>query len=211
MNHVFYLRYGKRALDIIISFLGLVFLSWLFLVLWILVRIKHGKPAIYKQQRPGYHEKIFCLYKFRTMTNEKDSEGKLLSDEKRLTKLGKILRATSLDELPQLWNIFRGDMSIIGPRPLLVAYLDRYTAEQRQRHNVRPGLFGLAGVNGRNAQSWESKFEYDIYYVNHVSFKLDLQIFFKCIITVLKKEGINEDGNSTTSEFTGTKENEKIF
>lgn len=205
MHHSFYVKFGKRAIDIIISFLGLVFLSWLMLILWVLIRCKLGKPAVYKQQRPGCHEKIFWLYKFRTMTDERDENGNLLPDEKRLTKLGRVLRSTSLDELPQLWNILRGDMSIIGPRPLLVAYLERYTPEQHRRHEVRPGLFGLAGVNGRNAQSWESKFEYDIMYVNNISLKMDMHIFAKCIKIVLKREGIHEEGNATASEFTGTK------
>lgn len=203
MNRTFYSRYGKRTLDILIACMGLLLLSWLFPVLWILVRIKLGKPAIYKQQRPGYHEKIFCLYKFRTMTNQKDSEGNLLPDGERLTKFGKVLRSTSLDELPQLWNILKGDMSVIGPRPLLVSYLEKYTPEQHRRHNVRPGLFGLAAVNGRNAQTWESKFQYDIFYVDHISFKLDWSIFIKCIKVVLKREGINEEGTSTVSEFKG--------
>lgn len=205
MRHRFYAKYVKRAMDIVISFTGLVLLSWLMLILWILVRSKLGKPAIYKQQRPGYHERIFLLYKFRTMTDERDEEGNLLPDEKRLTKLGRVLRSTSLDELPQLWNILKGDMSIIGPRPLLVSYLERYTPEQHRRHDVRPGLFGLAGVNGRNAQSWESKFEYDIIYVDNISFKMDMHILIKCVKTVLKREGINEEGNSTASEFTGAK------
>lgn len=211
MTHSFYARYVKRGIDILLSFLGILLLSWLFPIIWILVRIKHGKPAIYKQERPGYKEKIFCLYKFRTMTNERDAEGNLLPDEQRLTRFGRILRSTSLDELPQLWNILKGDMSIIGPRPLLVSYLDRYTPEQHSRHNVRPGLFGLAGVNGRNAQSWESKFEYDIYYVDHLSFKLDMQIFFKCILIVFKREGVNESGSSTASEFKGVNDNEKVL
>lgn len=204
MKHLFYAKYVKRAIDIIVSFLGLVCLSWLMLILWILIRCKLGKPAVYEQQRPGYHEKIFCLYKFRTMTNEKDENGNLLPDEKRLTKLGRMLRSTSLDELPQLWNILKGDMSIIGPRPLLISYLERYTPEQHRRHEVRPGLFGLASVNGRNAQSWESKFEYDIMYVDNISFKMDMHIFLKCIKTVLMREGINEEGSATASEFKGT-------
>lgn len=203
MRHKFYRRYVKRSIDIIVSLMGLLALSWLLFILWIIVRITHGKPVIFKQQRPGYHEKIFCLYKFRTMTNEKSEDGELLPDGMRLTKTGKVMRSMSLDELPQLWNILKGDMSIIGPRPLLVSYLDKYTVEQHRRHEVRPGLFGLAAVNGRNAQSWESKFQYDIQYVDNASFKMDMYIFFKCIKTVLTREGITEEGNATASEFTG--------
>lgn len=205
MRHSFYAKYVKRILDILISFLGLLLLSWLMLILWILVRIKLGKPAIYKQERPGYKEKIFCLYKFRTMTDEIDESGNLLPDEKRLTKFGERLRSSSLDELPQLLNILKGDMSVVGPRPLLVSYLEKYTSEQHRRHDVRPGLFGLAGVNGRNAQSWERKFEYDIIYVDNISFKMDMHIFIKCVKTVLKQEGISEEGSLTASQFTGTK------
>lgn len=209
MSHSIYAQYVKRVLDIIVSLTGLLLLSWLMLIIWILVRIKLGKPAIYKQQRPGYQEKIFELYKFRTMTDERDKDGKLLPDEDRLTTFGKTLRSTSLDELPQLWNILRGDMSVIGPRPLLVSYLERYTPKQHHRHDVKPGLFGLAGVNGRNAQSWERKFKYDLEYVKHISFRLDVYIFIKCIVTVLKKEGIHENGSATATEFMGRKKTGK--
>lgn len=209
MSRKIYVKYIKRLLDLIVSFTGLILFSWLMLLTGILVRIKIGKPVIYKQQRPGYQEKIFSLYKFRTMTDERDAYGNLLPDEKRLTEFGSFLRSTSLDELPQLWNILRGDMSVIGPRPLLVSYLDRYTPQQHHRHDVKPGLFGLAGVNGRNAQSWESKFRYDLKYVKHISLRLDIYIFFKCITTVLKKEGIRENGNATASEFMGCKKTDK--
>ncbi len=178
-------------------------MSWLMLIIWSLIRIKLGKPAIYMQQRPGYQEKIFRIYKFRTMTDDRDERGNLLPDEKRLTNFGKALRSTSLDELPQLWNILKGEMSFIGPRPLLVSYIGKYTAEQHRRHEVRPGLFGLAGVNGRNAQSWKNKFKYDIIYVDNLSFKMDVEIFLKCIKTVLKREGITEAGKSTVSRYTG--------
>lgn len=198
-----YDKYIKRSLDVLFSSLGLLLLSWLMLIIWILIRIRLGKPAIYMQQRPGYQEKIFCIYKFRTMTDDRDERGNLLPDEKRLTNFGKALRSTSLDELPQLWNILKGDMSFIGPRPLLVSYIGKYTAEQHRRHDVRPGLFGLAGVNGRNAQSWKNKFKYDIMYVDNLSFKMDVGIFFKCIKTVLKREGITEEGKSTVSRYTG--------
>lgn len=198
-----YRKYIKRLIDIVISGIGLLLLSPVFLIVAFMVKCKLGSPVIYKQQRPGYQEKIFSIYKFRSMSDERDESGELLPDELRMGKFGKKLRATSLDELPQLWNIFKGDMSIIGPRPLLVSYLELYTPEQHRRHEVRPGLFGLAGVNGRNAQSWESKFQYDIQYVEKLSFKMDLHIFLKCIVTVLKREGISEDGNSTVSEFKG--------
>lgn len=199
----FYAKYIKRFIDIVISLLGLIILSPVMLVVAVLVGKKLGKPVIYKQQRPGYKEKIFWLYKFRSMSDARDEKGKLLPDEIRLGEFGKKLRALSLDELPQLWNILKGDMSIIGPRPLLVSYLDRYSEEQHRRHDVRPGLFGLAGVNGRNAQSWESKFAYDIEYVDNISFKLDIQIFFKCIYTVLSRKGVAEEGRETASEFKG--------
>lgn len=201
-----YQKFIKRLLDIIISGIGIIVLSPVILIVVLLVRIKIGTPVVFTQERPGKNEKIFKMYKFRSMTNAKDEKGNLLPDEERMTNFGKKLRATSLDELPQLWNIFKGDMSIIGPRPLLVSYLELYTPEQHRRHEVRPGLFGLAGVNGRNAQSWESKFRYDILYVDNLSFKMDLSIFFKCILTVLKKEGINEEGNATASAFRGEEE-----
>lgn len=198
-----YAKYVKRLLDILISSVGLILFWWLLILIWCIVRIKHGSPAIFVQERPGYHEKIFLLYKFRTMTNQRDQDGNLLPDEQRLTKFGKFLRSTSMDELPQLWNILKGDMSIIGPRPLLVSYLDRYTPEQHRRHDVRPGLFGLAGVNGRNAQSWESKFEYDLQYVENISFLLDVKIFIKCIFIVLGRKGVNEESVATASEYKG--------
>lgn len=201
-----YVKYIKRLIDIIMSAAGLIVLWPIILVVAILVRVKLGKPVIYKQLRPGYKEKIFVLYKFRSMSDAKDKNGVLLSDEERLGKFGARLRKLSLDELPQLWNILKGDMSIIGPRPLLVSYLDLYTEEQHRRHNVRPGLVGLAGVNGRNAQSWESKFKYDVEYVDQVSFVMDLRIFLKCIKTVVTREGVNGEGNATTKAFTGTEE-----
>lgn len=196
----------KRLIDIFLSGIGIIILSPVFLIVAVLVKSKLGSPVIYKQQRPGYQEKIFNIYKFRSMTEERDENGELLSDELRMGKFGKKLRSTSLDELPQLWNIFKGDMSIIGPRPLLVSYLELYSKEQHRRHNVRPGLFGLAGVNGRNAQSWESKFRYDLEYVDNLSFRLDLEIFFRCIKTVLSHKGVSEDGTVTASRFTGMEE-----
>ena len=186
-----YRKYIKRLLDIIISFCALVILSPILLIVAILVRIKLGSPVIFCQERPGKDEKIFKLYKFRTMTDKKDESGNLLPNEQRLTKFGRNLRSTSLDELPQLWNILKGDMSIVGPRPLLVEYLPYYTEEEKCRHDVRPGLTGFAQVNGRNAiRSWEDRFAYDIEYVKKCSFVLDIKIVFKTIEKVIKKEDI---------------------
>lgn len=175
------------------------------LITAILVRIKLGSPVIFRQERPGKDEKIFAMYKFRTMTDEKDAVGNLLPDEIRLTKFGKILRSTSLDELPELFNIMKGDMSIIGPRPLLVEYLPRYNEEQRHRHDVRPGLSGLAQVNGRNAISWEEKFQYDVEYVRNITFLGDCRIVFQTIKNVIKRDGISAEGSATMEKFQGTK------
>jgi len=196
-----YARYIKRVLDFILSLLALIFLSPLLLIIYILVIIKLGKPAIFKQQRPGKDEKIFTLYKFRTMTDEKDENGNLLPDELRLTKFGKFLRSTSLDELPELINIIKGDMAIVGPRPLLVEYLDYYTEEEKHRHDVRPGLTGQAQVNGRNAITWEEKFKQDIEYVQNVSFMSDFKIVLKTILKVFKREGISQQGEATMERF----------
>ncbi|HAP8036875.1 TPA: sugar transferase, partial [Enterococcus faecium] len=175
----FYQLFGKRILDILLSGIALIVLSPIILIVGFLVRIKLGSPIIFKQERPGKSEKIFSMYKFRTMTDERDHNGEYLPDEIRLTKFGKMLRATSLDELPELWNILKGDMSIVGPRPLLVEYLPLYSEKQRKRHNVRPGLTGLAQVNGRNAISWEEKFDLDVYYVDKISFFNDLIIIIQ--------------------------------
>ena len=205
-----YKKFIKRFLDFILSLMALIILSPILLIIYILVRIKLGKPAIFKQERPGKNEKIFTLYKFRTMTDEKDKDGKLLPDEKRLTKFGKILRSTSLDELPELVNILKGDMSIVGPRPLLVEYLPLYNEEQKRRHEVRPGLTGLAQVSGRNSLSWEEKFKNDVYYVDHISLWEDIKIILKTVGKVLKREGISQEGNATMEYFTGNEElNEK--
>ncbi|WP_369673016.1 sugar transferase [Enterococcus lactis] len=198
-----YEKYFKRGLDVLLSGIGLIVLSPVMLIVAILVRIKLGSPVIFKQQRPGLNEKIFSMYKFRTMTDERDSAGNLLSDEIRLTKFGKLLRATSLDELPELINILKGDMSIIGPRPLLVEYLELYNAEQKRRHLVRPGLTGLAQINGRNAISWTEKFQLDCEYVDSVSFKQDIIIFFLTIKKVLVKEGISSSTSVTNEKFEG--------
>ena len=199
-----YAIYVKRLLDFILSFLALIILSPVMLIIYILVRIKLGKPAIFKQQRPGKNEKIFTLYKFRTMTDEKDEDGNLLPDEKRLTKFGKMLRSTSLDELPELFNIIKGDMAIVGPRPLLVEYLKLYNDEQRKRHNVRPGLTGLAQVSGRNLISWQDRFEKDIEYVNNLTFMNDLKIILVTVKKVIKREGISQDNNVTMEKFRGS-------
>ena len=198
-----YRKYIKRLLDIVISLCGIIALSPVYLILAVLVRAKLGSPVIFKQDRPGKDEKIFHLYKFRSMTDEKDENGNLLPDEVRLTPFGKKLRSTSLDELPELWNILKGDMSLIGPRPLLVRYLPRYNEFQRHRHDVRPGLTGLAQINGRNAITWEKKFEYDVEYVKNLSFALDVRIFAGTVRAVLKREGVSSETNATMEEFMG--------
>lgn len=199
-----YAKFVKRFLDIILSLSALIVLSPLLEVLIVVGAIKMKGNPFFTQERPGWHEKIFKLIKFRTMTNEKDKDGKLLPDEIRLNKYGRFLRSTSLDELPELINILKGDMSIIGPRPLLVRYLPRYTAEQHRRHNVRPGLTGYAQAHGRNAVSWEEKFAMDIWYVDNLSFKTDIGVFFDTIKVVVKREGINSETSATMEEFMGT-------
>lgn len=205
-------QYIKRALDFFASLCGIIVLSPILLILCVLVRTKLGSPVLFKQERPGKkdektgEEKIFVLYKFRTMTDERDENGELLPDEIRLTKFGKFLRSTSLDELPEFINILKGDMSFIGPRPLLVKYLPLYSENQRRRHLVRPGLSGLAQVNGRNTVSWEEKFNFDVEYVENISFSLDLKIFFKTITSVLKREGISSQTSATMEAFTGNRE-----
>lgn len=201
-----YRKYIKRVLDFTLSLIALIILSPIYLVLAILVRIKLGSPIIFKQERPGLNEKIFTLYKFRTMTDEKDENGKLLPDEVRLTKFGKILRSTSLDELPELINIIKGDMSIVGPRPLLVEYLPLYNEKQRCRHNVRPGLTGYAQISGRNSISWEEKFNDDLMYIENITFTEDLKIVLKTVLKVVKRDGISQEGNATMEKFTGNKE-----
>lgn len=201
-----YERYIKRPLDFVLSFIALVVLSPILLITAILVRIKLGSPVIFKQERPGLNGEIFNMYKFRTMTDARDECGNLLSDDERLTDFGKKLRSTSIDELPEFWNIVRGDMSLIGPRPLLVKYLPRYNAHQARRHEVRPGVTGYAQVNGRNSITWEKKFDLDVEYVDNVTFAGDMQIIFKTIKTVLMRDGINSDNSVTMEEFAGSKE-----
>ena len=196
-----YKKVFKRLLDILISLIALIILSPILLVVWILVRVKLGGPAIFTQQRPGKDEKIFKLYKFRTMTDERDENGELLPDDVRLTKFGKLLRSTSLDELPELFNILKGDMSLIGPRPLLVRYLPWYTEEERHRHDVRPGLTGLAQVNGRNALGWEDRFRYDLEYVNNLTLGMDLKVLGMTVGKVLKRSGTLSGADQTVADF----------
>lgn len=203
-----YRRYLKRPLDFVLSLCGIIILSPVFLIVALLVRIKLGSPVVFKQQRPGLNERIFTLYKFRTMTDARDENGELLPDSVRLTRFGKFLRSTSLDELPELFNILKGDMSIIGPRPLLVQYLPLYNDHQKRRHGMRPGLSGLAQVSGRNSLSWEEKFNLDVEYVDNVNFIEDLRILFLTIIKVLKREGINSDKAETMERFQGNKVND---
>lgn len=203
-KHSFYDKYVKRSIDAILSLVAIIILSPVLAIVALLVRIKLGGPVIFKQQRPGLNEKIFTMYKFRTMTDERDADGNLLPDEVRLTKFGKALRATSLDELPELFNILKGDMAIVGPRPLLVQYLPLYNAQQKKRHRVRPGITGYAQINGRNSISWEEKFDYDIYYVANIAITLDISILFKTFKTVIKRDGINSESDATMEDFKGT-------
>ena len=200
----FYEACVKRPMDFLLSLFALILLSPVLLIVAVLVRTKLGSPVIFRQERPGKDGKIFNLYKFRTMTDQKDAEGNLLPDEERLTSFGKMLRSTSLDELPELINILKGDMSIVGPRPLLVKYLPRYNEHQARRHEVRPGFTGLAQVNGRNAITWEEKFDWDVKYVDHVTFFGDMKIILDTVKTVLKKEGISSETSATMEEFMGT-------
>ena len=208
-----YKRFLKRFFDIVCSFLALLLLGWLILFLALLVRIKLGGPAFFRQQRPGLidpktgKETIFTMYKLRTMSNETDSEGNLLSDVQRLSKFGRFLRATSLDELPELWCIFTGKMSIVGPRPLAVQYLPYYTPQEHRRHSVRPGLTGLAQVNGRNASTWEDRFRYDLEYVDSVSFSKDLGILFKTVSVTLHRTGIGVRGIDSMPDFDTYRQN----
>lgn len=200
----FYERYIKRLQDFLCALAAVVVLSPVMAVTALLVRLKLGSPVIFKQERPGLNGKVFTLYKFRTMTDEKDAEGDLLPDEVRLTKFGKMLRSTSLDELPELFNILKGDMSVVGPRPLLVRYLPLYNVHQARRHEVRPGFTGYAQVHGRNSISWEEKFDLDVEYVDHVTFVGDWKIILQTVRTVLKREGISSESSVTMEEFTGT-------
>lgn len=201
-----YKHFFKRLLDIIYSLGFILCFWWLYIILAILVKKKLGSPVLFKQQRPGLTGKVFTMYKFRSMTDAKDKDGKLLSDEERLPRFGQLLRATSLDEIPEFFNILKGDMSLVGPRPLLVQYLERYNERQARRHEVRPGITGWAQVNGRNAISWEQKFEYDVEYVEKCSFFLDIKIIFMTIKKIFIREGISQEGNVTIEEFRGSRE-----
>lgn len=201
-----YRKFIKRPMDLVLALAAATVLSPVLLVVAILVRVKLGSPVLFKQKRPGLNEKIFTMYKFRTMTDETDEEGNLLPDSIRLTKFGKILRSTSLDELPELFNIIKGDMSIVGPRPLLIQYLDLYNDHQKRRHEVRPGLSGHAQVNGRNEISWEEKFNLDVEYVDNVNFIDDCRIILLTLKKVFVKEGINSDTSATMEKFEGTDE-----
>lgn len=201
-----YQRCFKRVIDIICALLALVVFCWLYAIIAILVRMKLGSPVIFKQDRPGKDEKIFTLYKFRTMTDERDEKGNLLSSEERLTSFGKWLRSASLDEIPEALNILKGDMSVVGPRPLLIEYLPLYNERQKHRHDVRPGLSGLAQVNGRNAIGWDEKFDLDIKYVENVTFLVDCAIVLQSILKVFKREGINMSELVSMEKFKGTSE-----
>lgn len=211
----FYEKYVKRVLDIICALAALIVFSWLYIIIAILVKVKLGSPVIFKQPRPGLidpktgNERIFELYKFRTMTDGLDDNGNLLPDDVRLTKFGKLLRTTSLDELPEAINILKGDMSVIGPRPLLVKYLPLYSVKQARRHQVRPGLSGYAQVHGRNMITWEERFDLDVWYVDHISLWLDIKIVFQSVMVALKHAGITSETSATMEEFKGNGDKEK--
>lgn len=205
-----YERWFKRPVDILCALAAIVVFGWLYILVAILVRVKLGSPVLFCQERPGKDEKIFKLYKFRTMTDARDENGELLPDEVRLTKFGKLLRSTSLDELPEAFNILKGDMSVVGPRPLLVKYLPRYDRHQARRHEVRPGLSGYAQVHGRNAITWEEKFELDVFYVDNISFWMDVKIILLTVKKMVCREGISSENSATMEEFLGAKEKERV-
>ncbi len=198
-----YKNFFKPLIDRVLALILLVLFLPVMIIVAIAIYLWDGWPIIFTQERPGYKGKIFKIYKFRTMTNEKDKDGNLLPDEKRLKGVGKIIRSLSLDELPQLFNVLKGDMSFVGPRPLLIEYLPLYSKEQKRRHDVKPGITGWAQVNGRNAISWKEKFEYDVWYVDHISFWLDLKILWMTLLKVLKREGISQKGHATMEKFNG--------
>lgn len=201
----FYEKYIKRLFDIVLSLTFIILFCWLYVILTILVRAKLGSPVLFRQPRPGKNGEVFDMIKYRTMTDERDAEGNLLPDDVRLTKFGKFLRSTSLDELPEFFLILKGDLSFIGPRPLLVSYLPLYNEHQMRRHEVKPGLTGYAQANGRNALTWEDKFDMDVWYVDHISFWIDIKIIFKTIKVVLVREGISSGTSVTMEPFKGTK------
>lgn len=202
-DSMIYNTFGKRILDILIVLAGLIILSPVMILIALLVRIVLGTPVLFRQKRPGLHGKLFLMYKFRTMNDCRDNTGELLPDEQRLPLFGRFLRSTSLDELPELFNILKGDMSLIGPRPLLERYLNRYTPEQMRRHNVKPGLTGWAQVNGRNAITWQERFSLDVWYVDNLSFILDMKIIFLTFGAILGRKGISQPGRATIDEFMG--------
>jgi sugar transferase EpsL len=203
-KETFYSRYGKRWFDLLLTVPGFVVISPLIGLIALLVRLQLGRPVLFKQVRPGLHGKPFTIYKFRTMTDARDQNGKLLPDALRLTKLGRFLRATSLDEFPELWNVIKGDMSLVGPRPLRMEYLPLYTKEQNRRHDVKPGITGWAQVNGRNAITWEEKFSFDVWYVDHISLCADLKILFLTFIKTFKREGVNATTEIAMPRFKGS-------
>ena len=196
-----YRKFLKRLLYTVLSLFFILCFWWLYVIIAILVKIKLGSPVLFKQDRPGLNEKIFKMYKFRTMTDKKDSLGNLLPDSERLTSFGKFLRSTSLDEIPELWNVLKGEMSLVGPRPLLVEYLRKYSKNEKRRHEVKPGISGWAQVNGRNNTTWEERFENDIYYVENLSFLLDIKIIIKTILKVIKRSDINQSETETMKNF----------
>ena len=201
---MFYRRYAKRMFDVTIALMVLVLASPILLVTAALVRLRLGSPILFTQQRPGHHGRPFTLIKFRTMTDQRDAHGQLLPDADRLPRFGRFLRATSLDELPELWNVLKGEMSLVGPRPLLMEYIPRYTPAQMRRHEARPGITGWAQVNGRNALSWEEKFAFDVWYVDNHNLWLDLKIIWMTLRQVIKRDGINQPGEATMKPFEGT-------
>jgi len=205
----FYISHGKRIFDLALTISGFVVLLPVLIITALLVRFKLGSPVLFKQVRPGVNEKSFTLFKFRTMSDARDADGALLPDSARLTRLGRFLRATSIDELPELFNVLKGDMSLVGPRPLLMQYLDRYTPEQARRHEVRPGITGWAQVNGRNAITWEEKFKLDVWYVDNWSLWLDIKIIAMTVWKILKREGISQPGQATMAEFKGCSKEHK--
>jgi sugar transferase EpsL len=204
-KHGLYHRAGKRLFDLVLCLPAIILFVPVLIVTAILVRLKLGRPALFKQMRPGFHAKPFAIFKFRTMTDVRDANGKLLSDTDRLTGFGRFLRSTSLDELPELFNVLKGEMSLVGPRPLLMQYLERYTPEQARRHEVKPGITGWAQVNGRNAITWEEKFKLDVWYVDNRSLWLDIKIIFMTVWKIFKREGISQQGQATMEEFRGSK------
>jgi len=199
-----YRKFGKRFFDLVLVIPGLILISPMLLLVAIIAKLKIGSPVLFQQERPGIHGKIFKMVKFRSMRNDRDANGELLPDEVRLVPFGKLLRATSLDEFPELWNVIKGEMSLVGPRPLLAKYLDRYNPTQARRHEVRPGITGWAQINGRNAITWEEKFDYDVWYVDNLSFFLDVKILALTVLKVFKRSGTSAEGHATMPEFLGT-------